>query len=754
MSDPSLKLLVGNILKVLYRNDKDWGKILLEDEAGEKHEAVGVIAGRPGPSKGDKVSLHGVYQDHPKYGTQFKFDKIAIEAQYKLGPMIKTLNSFKVKSMGPKTCEKIVENFGESTFQTARDRPYSLVVDGLLSEIQALSLSDKLKNISKEELMTNLWLSDLGERIGVGPQLKLKIFKKWGVEAPNVIKKNPYDLCKIFGVGFKKADSVAKSLGIGRLDESRLEAALVEVLSEQERSGHTFTPRKFLMKEALSLLNLDQPIDLSNTIATMALRRGLYWNEEGDWISSFVLCQRLIRAYKKIRERFTPKSFIDRLEVSINIEKIETDYWKKYNSSLDNSQLCAVKSALINKVSVITGGPGTGKSTVSAVICEVLNEFGYSFALASPTGKASRVLSQKTRNHAQTIHSLLGIGLKQLDKVEAKKKELEALDYVIIDESSMVDSKLFCRILESLPKETSLVFIGDPGQLPSVLPGQILKDLINSPFVSVSTLKRVYRQEADSRIPELARCIQSGFVPKKEWLNSNGIEHFDTSNIESILLEATRLYDFYTHLGGDVQLISPMNKGPLGVINLNKLIREIHFDHIINQYGSKIVAAKAKNKTFYLGERVIFTSNHKDIGLFNGDVGTLKKLIFSQEEEIEFVLTQFSDREVFVPISLLKEAEYAYAITVHKVQGAEFDAVICPLSMAHFMMGSSELLTTAFTRSKVKLHLLGAYKTLASFIRGRTRVNDRRTVLSKIVEEEFSEDDFNYDDAQPDLLTS
>ncbi len=723
----------GQITDIIYENEIN-GYMIAEFKTEEEET---VITGYlPFINNGDSLKLMGKFVTHPEYGRQFKietFEKIMPET---LDALERYLAGGIITGVGPATAKKIINEFGNETIHVLRFEPDKL------SNIKGIN-TEKAIRISEE--FTEKWslweIVGFLEKFGISAQNSKKVYEAFGKDAISEIEANPYMLLDItYGVDFKKIDKMALDLGLAINDEKRIESAIKYSLALASNNGNTCVEKQNLITFVRNLLNVE-PQDIETSLINLKARTKIEIEDlEGiEWVylNTFYICE------KNIAEKLLI------LKQSKNIKKIK-DFEKKFkqkekniNIVLSEKQKEAIKAVNDNNVCIITGGPGTGKTTIIKFIIELYKNEGKKVVLCAPTGRAAKRMSEATGEEATTIHRLLALGKMEetlgMERVDYQISPIDS-DIIIIDEMSMVDVFLMNYILKGLYIGTKLVLVGDINQLPSVGPGNVLKDIINSETIEVIELNEIFRQAAQSQIIINAHKVNNGEnfleTPKEEikdklqdffFINEPSMAKMleDVVSLCSGRLKKYGNYDFFK----DIQVLTPTKRGKLGTKELN-----IELQKVLNQ--NKKTEKKHGERTFLIGDRVMQIKNNYDIywerknkengtGIFNGELGTISKIDdITKQIEIKFD----DEKTAWYEYNELEQLEHSYSITIHKSQGSEFDVVIMCLPQAAPMLLTRNLLYTGITRARKLLIVLGTKKTVEYMIQN-TETKKRNTGL-------------------------
>lgn len=670
--------------------------------------------------------------EQSKYGYQFKVDSYSESFPQTVDGIISYLSSGLIKGIGTATAKTIVETFGLQTLEVFENTP-----DDLLT-IKGIS-KKKLKAIISSYNETKEMKEIVGflKPFGITPNKAAKIRKEFSGNSLFVIKNEPYRLLAISGFAFRTVDDIARKTGCEMNGSLRIKGAILHVLNEANHSGDLYLPQRELMERAYELLN-----DGFN--GTEVVSRKLIADAMCEMASNKELCGDYKNAYLPFNY-YTETKVSEKIAVMLksrnknkNFSSYFTKAQKELNISLAKKQIQAVDMVFSNNVSIITGGPGTGKTTVLKVIINIIRQCSEkaTYYLAAPTGRAAKRMAESTGcPYACTIHSLLGLtGEEKVDNEDIIKNQDNLLNcnYLIIDELSMCDMRIFYEVMKSIRTTTKLILIGDPQQLPSVGAGNVLHELIKSNVIPVTKLETIYRQEGTSRIVTNAAKINHG---NSQLDFGNDFQLINEDLPKSI---AQRIHSLYVHELNNgatlenLQILSPMRKnGECSVNSLNEKIREL-----INPANNLKKEFKSKNKIFRVGDKVLQTKNNAELGISNGDLGII--IDISVTDDTSNLMIDFGLKEIIAySTTSLDNLELAYATTIHKSQGSEYDTVIIPVTTAHYVMLQRNLIYTGITRAKKKVILVGQKKALGIAVKNNAVVK-RNTALAKRIVNEFN----------------
>ena len=700
------KIRISGVVNHVTFTNKENGFTVLELESGD--ELVTAVGVMPELNAGELLELSGYWDFHASFGRQFKVEMCERRMPASAGDILRYLSSGGVKGIGPKTAVKVVEKFGEETFEVLENEPERLAqIKGISLEKAKEISADFKKQFAVREIMIAL------ERYGMTTAECVAAFRVFGVRASDIITRNPYALCSEgVGFSFSRAETVAQALPSPPDKGYRLQAGVLHVMSHNLSNGHTCIPRDKLFAPCAELLSTnDDTVDI--TIDELVGSGRLVSRDING--REFLFLPYIYKAEKNAAEhikqllkfppagRPAPEKEVDRLEKQTGI---------KYGKRQREAIITAVEKGML----ILTGGPGTGKTTTLNGILRFFEEDGLKVALAAPTGRAAKRMSEVTGRNAKTIHRLLEVEWDKNDRPQFSRNARNPLEAnaVILDELSMVDITLFSSFLEALPIGCRLIMVGDSDQLPPVGAGNVLHDLISSGEIPVVELKEVFRQAMESLIVENAHRIVKGDAPI---LNVSDKDFFFIQN-ESPFLAAKTVTDLctarlpkaygYSPLD-NIQVICPSRMGDSGTYNLNRMLQSA-----LNPQDAAKAEITVAGTVFREGDKVMQTRNNYNIewtssdsegtGIFNGDIGMLRKI----DMRTRTVDIMFDDRKAVFPFESLQELELAYAVTVHKSQGNEFDVVVMPVAGVPPRLAYRNLLYTGVTRAKKMLVLVGS----------------------------------------------
>ncbi len=712
--------LEGQVIDIIYQNELNSYTIAVFDTEDDETTIVGYL---PFVNPGDTLKVAGRFVTHQEYGEQFKVESFEKTEPKTMEALEIYLSSGSIKGIGPATAKKIIKSFGEDTISIFKTNPAAL------SSISGITFEKAIKMGESFNENWELWnIVSFLQQFGISASNAKKIYKDLGADAINEIKKNPYILVdKVRGIDFKQIDKMAMDIGIDIQDDSRVKSGIKYSLNLVSYNGHCCTLKENLIEYVKSLLGVpretieDEIINLKVTEEIAIEKR-----DEEEWVY-------LIPFYKAENNIATRLMIID---TSKNIKKIThfdselKRIEKEENIELSEKQREALKAVNENNVCVVTGGPGTGKTTIIKSIIDLYKDRGKKVVLCAPTGRAAKRMTEMTGEDAKTLHRLLEIGKtgdeSQYIDVDLNVKMIDG-DIVIVDEMSMVDLFLMNYLVKAIYQGTKLILVGDVDQLPSVGPGSVLKDIIKSETIATVHLDKIFRQAAKSKIVQNAHRVNNGknFVRKDEIEELNNdfffINELNTDRIVANVLSLCKdrlkdygNYEFYKN----IQVITPTKKGSLGTKELNQELQKMLNPKKVGKL-EKIVG-----QTIYrVGDKVMQVKNNYDIiwnrekengtGVFNGELG---RIIDIDSSDGAIKVKFDDDKEAWYEYSDLEQLEHAYAITVHKSQGSEFDVVVMPIAQSSPMLLTRNLLYTAITRAKKLLIIISSDRVIQFMI--------------------------------------
>ena len=710
----------GQVKRVLFSNEESgWCVVSLQSNNDSSFTAIGPLLG---VRKGDEIRVSGRWVQHAKYGEQFEAESYLQVAPTTLDGLKRFLGSGKVRGIGPKRAQQIVDTFGLNTLD---------VID---SELERLL---EIRGIGESTLegIRSSWEQHRGiQQImifltghGVAPGIAVKAFKRYGAGAVEVVRSNPYQLAEeIFGVGFLTADRIARQVGIPEDAPERLEAGVLHTLREAAGQGHVFLPQDELLSTSARLL--ETPVEnLPPALAGLVARQLVVLRPRAD-LSPAVYSPNLEEA-----ERTAAGNIRSILQSTPEGDAIIPDlaiawYQGQADIRLAPQQRKALATALVKKTVVITGGPGTGKTTLIRGLVKILDRKNAKVLLAAPTGRAAKRLSEATDCPAKTIHRLLEFNPKTRTFTRNRENPVSS-DLLIVDEASMIDIELAASLLEAVPPTCRLVLVGDADQLPSVGPGNVLGDLIRSETVPVIRLDEIFRQAKSSQIVVNAHRINAGDMPtlvsdpdKSDFFFVSRDDPVQAAEL-AVDFAVRRIPEKYElDPIEDIQVLSPMHRGELGVSRLNERLQEA-----LTPPGREFVVGWRR---FRIGDKVMQIRNNYELDIFNGDLGRVESIDHKDRE----LLIRFDGRLVTIPSDDLEHVIPAYACTIHKSQGSEYPAVVVVLHHQHHIMLQRNLLYTAITRGRRLVVIVGSKRALGRAVLN-AEVKKRHSLLAERLQE-------------------
>jgi len=686
-------------------------------QVGRSQDLVTIVGSIPCPNPGETLRLKGEWTVDAKFGRQFRVESCLSVLPATITGIEKYLGSGLVKGIGPIMAKRVVGRFGLETLDIIEEIPEKLLEVEGIGPIRAERIN-KAWQEQKEVREVMVFL----QGHGVSSTYAVKIYKAYGDKSVSVVKENPYRLAlDISGIGFKTADRIARNMGIDPGSQIRAEAGIIHVLSELVDEGHVYYPQEKLIDTAASLLEVNRDV-LETALTALVEQHRVVVDEQQD--DRAVYLTPLHVAEVNVARRLETLINSPRQLIQIDVEMAIQWVQRTIGMDLAEMQKEAIRKAVASKVLVLTGGPGTGKTTLLNCIIRILERKRQHILLASPTGRAARRLAEVTGREAKTIHRLLEYSPSEGGFKRNEENPLEA-DLVIIDEASMVDILLMNHLLKAVPPMATLLLVGDIDQLPSVGPGNMLKDVIASGRVETVRLTEVFRQAQESMIVVNAHRVNRGEFPvvrPPEGKRSDFyfIERDDAGKALDMVKDlcARRLpRSFRFDPFDDIQVMTPMHKGVVGVANLNAELQML-----LNPTGKEVIRG---GRCFRISDKVMQMTNNYEKEVFNGDIGRVVGI----EQEEQKLAVRYEDRVVEYDWSQLDELVLAYAISIHKSQGSEYPAVVVPILPQHYVMLQRNLLYTAITRAKKLVVLVGSRRAIAMAAKNN-RVQHRYTALA------------------------
>ena len=722
--EKTVESLAGYVEHIIYRN-ADNGYTVLNLVSGEDEiTCVGIFSAI---AEGENIEAQGEYTEHPTYGQQFKVTSFEEKAPEDEEAIERYLGSGAIKGIGLAMAARIVRRFKEDTFRIIEEEPERLAEIKGISNRKAMEIASQV-NEKRDLRQAMIFL----QQYGITMNLAVKVYQAYGQDVYGIIRENPYRLADdIDGVGFRTADEIAARVGIRMDSDFRVRSGILYTLLQASGEGHTYLPETELTPRASKLLNVTAE-QVEKQYMDLAIERKIILKQMED--------QTQIYAASFYYMEANTATMLKRLNVSYDVSDAEIEQRirgieKKSGMTLDEHQVTAVKEAMRNGLLVITGGPGTGKTTTINTIIRYFELEGLEIFLAAPTGRAAKRMSETTGFEARTVHRMLELngGAEGSGGFERDESNPLEADVIIVDEMSMVDISLMYSLLKAISVGTRLILVGDVNQLPSVGPGSVLRDIIQSHACNVVMLTKIFRQASTSDIIVNAHKINHGeeVILDNKSMDFFFLKRYDADVIINVVLQLIKqkLPKFVDATPYDIQVLTPMRKGLLGVERLNGILQRYMNppanDKVEKEYGSTV---------FREGDKVMQTKNNyqlaweirtkfgltvdKGLGIFNGDMGIIRQINdFAEQMIIEFD----EGRMVEYSYKLLDELELAYAITIHKSQGSEYPAVVIPLLGGPMMLMNRNLLYTAVTRARKCVTLVGNEVTFQQMIRNTSQ---------------------------------
>lgn len=734
--------LEGIVDEIIFRNDDNGYTVFLFDCSDKGYVAVGSFLSI---NIGENLKLVGNFKHNGKYGMQFQVDSYESIAPKTRNGIIRYLSSGLIKGVGPATAEAIVKKFKENTLEVIEFNPEKLVEVRGISQKKAKLISESLVEVKD---MQNAMVFLQGYNITT--TIALKIYEIYKNSTIDVVKTNPYRLVEdVNGIGFLKADKIAQSMGIAVDSPFRIRAGVLHILNEaSDKNGHTYMLKPQLVEGVNKLLALEN-IDvskISEDIFDVLQKENLvkvFWEDKHE----IIMLTKMYNAEKYVASKLAILNNSN-IETDLNLDNEITFFENQKHLKLHQDQKNAIKMAINSGVSVITGGPGTGKTTIVSCALEIFKMLNKNILLLAPTGRAAKRLSESTGEEAKTIHRALEIDFRsKLGLFVYNEKNPLPYDVIIVDEVSMVDVVLMNSLLKAISKGSKLILVGDKDQLPSVGAGNVLADILSSQTINVTQLTQIYRQENDSLIISNAHMINEGVMPvldnkSSDFFFDSKEERVDIFN-SIVSLVTQRIPSFFKIEKSKIQVLAPLKAGECGIENINVSLQEK-----INPPLPTKNEIKVGQTIFREGDKIMQTANNYNLewkkryerenyfedgaGVFNGDIGYIHKII---PQTYEMIVWFEDGREVVYPRSELSQLSLAYAITIHKSQGSEFDAVVIPVTSGPSLIFTRNLIYTAVTRAKKLVVLVGSKSALKRMI-SNTYMAKRFTLLEKFLIEE------------------
>ncbi|MBL7573351.1 ATP-dependent RecD-like DNA helicase [Staphylococcus saccharolyticus] len=760
MFDPTLfdySMIKGTVDAILFQNSDNFYTVLKVDtiETNESFDSMPTVVGfLPNVVEGNVYTFKGQVVEHPRYGKQLKAETFEKELPQTKDAIISYLSSGLFKGIGKKTAQNIVNALGEHAINDILSHPEVLENVPSLSKKKQQQIAEQISAIQEsEKIMIRL------HGLGFGPKLSMAIYQFYMGETLNVLDENPYQLVyDIKGIGFNKADQLARNIGIAANSPERLKAGLLYTLEEEcIKQGHTYLPDSYVIDTTREMLNSENNEEvisddiLLKMIESLSQEKKLISSNEQVSIPSLYYSElKSVQNLYRIKTNTNKFKKIEQSDLQIHIGEIES----KNHVNYATSQKEALETAMNSKVMLLTGGPGTGKTTVIKGIVELYaeihglslnyddyNEDDYPVALAAPTGRASKRLQESTGLEAMTIHRLIGWN-QDTQPQDILDNEINAR-LIIIDEMSMVDTWLFHQFLSVVPLDAQIIFVGDEDQLPSVGPGQVFKDLIDSKTISRVNLTEVYRQQDGSSIIDLAHRMKMGEpIDITQRYHDRSFIDCSANQIPEVVDKVVKSAVKKGYNMSDIQVLAPMYKGNSGIKRLNQVLQSI-----LNPKQDDSREIEFGDVVFRKGDKVLQLVNRPNDNIFNGDIGVIVGIFWAKENALnkDVIVVDFEGNEITFTRQDLLELTHAYCTSIHKAQGSEFPIVIMPIVKQYFKMLQRPIIYTGLTRAKQSLVLLG--ETQAFDIGLKTNGQQRLTHLNHLLTSYFGNHNYQNTDS-------
>lgn len=699
---PCMPQIEGVLERITYQSPEN-GYTVARLTLQDKGYLITIVGNLAGISPGETLAIEGEWVEHREHGRQFEVHSFRTLMPATIDGIRRYLGSGLIKGIGPATAKRITETFGKYTIDVLDHAPQRLIEVPSLGrkKVEQIRQAWQAQQRIKEVMLVL-------QELGLTPGLAVRIYKHYGDDALEMVRNAPYRLAdEVYGIGFLTADRIARGLGVAVDDPQRIGAGLRYALSQATEEGHCYLPAEELVTKASELLEI--PPDHADAVLNdpNIMREVVFGAQQQIYLAPLAYAEQGVASTLARLARATSPML--RFYRDANWSRVFAYLAERRDVNLTDRQQAAVRMALTQKVSVLTGGPGTGKTTCLHTLVTLLQARGYQPALASPTGRAAKRLSETTGLAAKTIHRLLEYSPQGGPHFKRNADHPLECDLLVIDEVSMLDIVLANQLLKAVPPEAHLLLVGDADQLPSVGPGRVLRDLIESGAVPSVHLDTIFRQAEGSGIALNAQLINEGALPQLEGLDdffffgAADAERCAALTVELVLERIPRRFGFDPRR--DIQVLSPMHRGAAGVASLNQQLQTSlnpaqpgrHEKH----YGSTL---------FRVGDRVMQQRNNYDLDVYNGDIGTIEAI--SHDEEL-LTLRLDDQRSVEYEFDQLDELSHAYALSIHKSQGGEYPVVVVPLMMQHYALLQRNLLYTAITRARKLVVLVGDRRAVA-----------------------------------------
>ena len=733
-----METIKGYVDHIIYRNAENGYTVLELICEEEEITCVGIFSDIV---EGENIEAHGEYTEHPSYGLQFKVQSFEEKAPEDEMAIERYLGSGAIKGIGVALAARIVRRFKSDTFRIIEEEPERLAEIKGISQRKAMEIADQV-NQKRDLRQAMIFLQQYGIHIN----LAVKIYQQYGQRIYSILTENPYQIAEdIEGVGFKTADEIASRIGIRTDSDFRIRSGILYALSLAGGEGHTYLPMEELTRRTSALLEVDGE-HIEKHYMNLALDRKIIMRQKEE--------QTQIYASTFFHMENNTAHMLKQLDISYDVSDKEIEsrikrIEKQTKIQLDEQQVVAVKEAVKNGLLIITGGPGTGKTTTINTIIHYFEMEGMDIFLGAPTGRAAKRMSETTGFEARTIHRMLEVNGGPEGSGGFERNEMNPLetDVIIIDEMSMVDITLMHALLKAVLAGTRLILVGDVNQLPSVGPGSVLKDIIDSGQFHTVKLNKIFRQASTSDIIVNAHKINNGedVVLDNKSMDFFFLKRYDADKIINVMLQLIKqkLPKFVDATEYDIQVLTPMRKGLLGVERLNNILqmylnpedpskREKEYGSIVFREGDKVMQVKNNYQLEWEIRTKYGLSIDKGMGVFNGDMGIIQEInYFAESMTISFD----EGKMVEYPFKQLEELELAYAITIHKSQGSEYPAVVIPMFQGPRMLMNRNLLYTAVTRAKKCVTLVGDDEVFFTMVNNTAQLKRYSGLLDRLCEE-------------------